>query len=182
MPAQKPGRSEQVVQTPPELILAIIESFGPIAIDLAANDNNRCAHQYIGPETDSLAQATSWLTYPGDLAWLNPPYAKLLPWAKKCVEQSSWGARILMLAPASVGSNWFNDYVRPFAYVLELNPRVTFVGHKGPYPKDLILAYFCPQRFVGREPWNWRRKIAQPANDNAVDPRQLALPILAETA
>lgn len=180
MPEQKPGRSEQEVCTPPELLESVQERLGYIGFDLAAtSDNSVVADRYYGPGStfgqDALAETCSWITGGTKILWLNPPFANIAPWARKCVQQSSLDARIALLAPAAVGSNWFNLWVRPFAYVLELTPRVTFVGHKTAYPKDLILAVYGPERFIGREPWHWRRPKA-PANDNAVDPRQLALP------
>jgi hypothetical protein len=33
-----------------------------------------------------------------------------------------------MLTPASVGSEWFNDFVKESAHVLALRPRMTFEG------------------------------------------------------
>ncbi len=182
MPAQKPGRSVQEVVTPRELLDAVEERFGYIGCDLAASDDNAVCHWYYGLDNglDALDEQRDWAADDGyKLSWLNPPYGKIAPWAAKCVEQSALDARIAMLVPAAVGSNWFNQYVRPYAYVLELTPRVTFVGHSHPYPKDLILAYYCPERFIGREAWYWR-KPPTPANDNAVDPRQMTLPILGE--
>ena len=90
------------------------------------------------------------------LCFLNPPFGNITPWAKKCAEASVSGARILPLVPASVGANWFNEYLRPHAYVLELAPRVKFVGHAAGFPKDLVLAYFGPERLIGRRMWRWK--------------------------
>jgi hypothetical protein len=40
--------------------------------------------------------------------------------------------------------------------VLELTPRIKFVGHKGGFPKDLILNVYSRERLVGRDTWNWK--------------------------
>lgn len=187
MPEQKPGRSEQVVATPRVFAEAVEGRFGPIFLDAAATEDNSLGFLHFGPDShwpDALA-VKRWadgLVMANDLIWVNPPYAKIEPWAMKCVEQQALGCRIAMLVPAAVGSRWFNRYVRPFAYVLELTPRLTFVGHKSSYPKDLILAYYCPERLTGRDAWAWAWSTsvaAVPANDNGtVDPRQLLLPII----
>lgn len=178
-PAQKPGRSVQDVQTPPEFIEAVSERFGYIDLDLAATAANAVVPHFFGPDSplheDALAPHCKWLPPSDGLLWLNPPFANITPWATKCVTESEAGASIALLVPASVGSNWFNNYVRPYAYVLELAPRIKFVGHTASYPKDLILAIYTPERFVGREAWHWRRA-PRPANDNAADPRQLLFP------
>lgn len=139
--------SEQSVGTPREFLDAVERRFGIITLDLAADENNRVCDAWISKETDSLS--VPW-TSPG-LLWVNPPYSKIEPWARKCA-----GAKCLvaLLVPASVGTNWFSDYVYRHAYVLFLHPRVTFVGHKKPYPRDLMLAVYGYSR--GFECWNWK--------------------------
>lgn len=181
MPLQKPHRSEQVVRTPPEFIWAVQERFGDIAVDLAASNDNAVVPTFCGPGSnfpDALDGLSAWHLFDG-LCWLNPPYTSIGQWAFKCMMEAMLGASVALLVPASVGAKWFNEYVRPCAYVLELTPRLKFVGHKSSYPKDLILAVYTPERFIGREAWHWERKPIGPANDNGVpliDPRQLAIP------
>jgi hypothetical protein len=91
-------------------------------------------------------------TYTGCFAWLNPPYADIAPWVQKC--DRTRGMRIAALLPASIGSNWFADHVWGRAYVVALQGRVTFVGHRAPYPKDLILALYG-FNMVGFSVWKW---------------------------
>jgi hypothetical protein len=64
------------------------------------------------------------------------------------------GARILFLTPASVGANWFQQYVVPFAHVIELSPRMSFDG-KNPFPKDLVLSVYM-HGLTGRSHWRWK--------------------------
>lgn len=162
MPKQKPHRSEQTVGTPRAFLIAIERRFGPIVIDLAATEDNRVCAEYLGPGSplgwDSLL--VPWRHQRG-WQFLNPPFGDIAPWAQKCAEESAKGAHVLFLVPASVGSNWFNTWVRPHAYVFELTPRLTFVGHTQVYPKDLILCCYGPERFVGRDSWNWRATAIQ---------------------
>jgi hypothetical protein len=99
------------------------------------------------------------------LLFLNPPFSDIEPWARKCARESNRGAEILFLVPASVGADWFVEYVYPNAHVLLLHGRLCFDG-KDPYPKDCLLAHFQdmtrqPPLFMEVLPplvqvWNWR--------------------------
>lgn len=144
-------KSKQDWATPPEFIEAVEKRFGKIEFDLAASAENTKHTGFYDEERDSLKQ--DWHKLYGNL-WLNPPFSNIAPWAKKCAEEASLGATILFLTPASIGSNWFRDYVHRKAQVLALNGRITFIGAITPYPKDCILStYGFP---IGFDVWNWR--------------------------
>lgn len=171
-PEQKPGRSRQDYRTPRELLSAIERDFAVSswACDLAADEHDSInGPHYFGPGSplgeDSLSE--DWSKVIGDL-WLNPPFARLLPWARKChatrnrhhdndlgLELAEHAGRIFLLAPAAVGSNWYAEHVHGTAHVVALRPRVTFVGEQDPYPKDLILAIYGPVR-GGFSTWRWK--------------------------
>jgi hypothetical protein len=156
MPVQKPARSRQDYGTPQAFIDAVIGRFGPIAWDLAASAENNKApgRNFIDEETDSLS--IPWNELPGDgWLWLNPPFGMSRQFAEKCAYEAMFGARILMLTPASVGSEWFNDFVKECAHVIALRPRITFEGEKDPYPKDLILSVYA-YGLTGFSTWRWR--------------------------
>lgn len=157
MPAQKPGRSKQDYGTPLDFIAAVERRFGPLRIDLAATAENKKAPIWIAPESDSLHENTAW--DPSGLAWLNPPFANIAPWAAKCAYHAEAFAanksRLLFLTPASVGSNWFDDHVHKKARVLFLKGRLTFEGCSDPYPKDCILSVFGER--PAYEVWDWRK-------------------------
>jgi phage N-6-adenine-methyltransferase len=142
--------------TPRTFIQAVEREFGALVFDLAANDENHVAAMYYTLAEDSLSQAWSWIT--GGFCWLNPPYDDIGKWAKKAYSESLLGTKVLMLVPASVGTNWFRDFVYGKAEVRFLNGRLTFAGHKAPYPKDLMLVVYEN----GREPrqiiWPWRNE------------------------
>lgn len=152
MPIQKPGRSKQDYQTPDKLIRAVEDRFGDLLWDLAATKENTKCPYFITPEMDSFKQP--WHELAGNL-FLNPPFEKIGPWAEKCRDESRLGASIFMLVPASVGSNWFRDYVHGWAYVLALNPRVTFVGCTTCYPKDLVICVYS-NGLTGFDVWRWK--------------------------
>lgn len=166
MPAQRPHRSKQDYQTPPEFVDAVERRFGAIAFDLAANlDNAVRADAFYGPGSpiaeDALAE--DWTRHTGTL-WLNPEFGKIAPWAAKCalslatirrnadrVWRADW--RVAMLTPASIGTDWFAKHVHRKALVLGISPRLQFVGADDEYPKDLMLSVFGPT--PGFDCWRW---------------------------
>ena len=178
MPKQKPGRSETVVRTPVEFLTAVKTLLGidEFVVDLAACADNAVASTYFTKEEDALAQ--NWFAF-GDIdefgdqwCWLNPPYDDITPWAERCARQVSTfgkcGASVAMLVPASVGSNWWRDYVHGFARVYFLNGRISFLDKHGnsivspktgkptPYPKDLALLLYGNE--PGYDVWEWRKQ------------------------
>ena len=160
IPKQQPGKSKQDWQTPPELLKAIrkrlhIENF---ILDVAASNENAVCDFYLTEEDDALSSVRSWINtdYPKDWVWCNPPYNNIPDWVYKAVNESSIGAHIAMLIPSSVGSNWWRDWVEPYAYILHLNGRIKFVGAKDYYPKDCSLLLYTPMRLTGSQIWNWK--------------------------
>lgn len=145
-------RSKQNYATPWPFIHAIEKRFERVVFDLAADASNAKATQYFCVRDDALSQC--WALIPG-LAFLNPPFGTIAPWAAKCREESALGARIAFLVPASVGANWYWDSVKPYALTLCLTPRLSFDG-KHPYPKDLALAMYGYGNCGAVERWRWR--------------------------
>lgn len=138
-------KSNQAYATPPNFIRACETHFGRRVVwDLAANAANTKAERFYDEEMNSLVQPWHEISAPGGMLWLNPPFDDIGPWAKKCSVEATWGGcpPIVMLTPASVGSNWFRDYVHKKARVVFLNGRIKFLGSSDPYPKDLMLSVF----------------------------------------
>lgn len=151
--------SKQTYATPWQFIHALEARFGPIDFDLAASDTNAKAKQWITEEANSLSSVCQWHKLSAANMFLNPPFGVIGPWAQKCLEQSLLGARILLLVPAAVGSNWFRDFVHQRAAVKFLSPRIQFDGADDPYPKDLILAHYSPEPLRAEcryECWRWK--------------------------
>jgi len=148
--------TKQDYETPPELVEAVERRFGRLTADLACTPRNAKISDPDG-EVFSLENGTDSLANPwptlGRL-WLNPPYADIAPWAAKA---SAWrgefGARLLMLTPASVGAAWFRDHVHGRALVLALSPRIRFVGSNGTDLRDYILSVFGDG--PGFDCWRW---------------------------
>lgn len=155
------GNSKQDYQTPPEFIAAVAERFGTIALDLAANAENTQAPLWLGPGSDISVDAFAihWATqpsFPVGNRWLNPPFERIKNWANKCRTNCTQDSPILFLTPASVGAKWFTMHVLPYAHVLLIQPRLTFVGEKDPYPKDCALSVFGMGNEGTVEPWIWK--------------------------
>lgn len=155
-PRQKPGKSRQDQGTPWPFIRAVEARFGEFAWDLAASESNAKARMWLDEEGDSLK--VHWASLVGNL-WLNPPFGNIAPFAEKCAIESARGAKIRMLVPASVGTIWFREFVHRRAYVLFLSPRLTFLGEKDPFPKDLLLCVY-ERGLHGYDCWRWDENAA----------------------
>lgn len=161
--------SKQDYATPWEFIHAVEGKFGKLGYDLAASEHNHKADRWITEESNSLLAPWAKLSSSDGrmpelgehpLLWLNPPFGVIGPWAQKCLEENEKGARILLLTPAAVGSNWFANFVHRKAMVYFLSPRIMFDGADDPYPKDLILSYYGPRSdgaiVHSYETWRWK--------------------------
>jgi phage N-6-adenine-methyltransferase len=172
VPKQKPGKSKQDYGTPKVFLDAVKKKFNvkAFAYDLAADATNKKAAGYFTEAQDSLVQDWTKLLW-GDL-WLNPPFGRIEPWAKKCAASAWWesetskrgpadGRRIFLLVPAAVGSNWFQHHVFDRSRVMLLNGRIPFdgcpvnpnTGKVDGYIKDCILAVYGEK--PGVEAWRW---------------------------
>ena len=162
------GRSKQDVQTPGDFLEAVSRKFGIITLDLAATNDNRVAEEFIGPGSSIAEDFCSFEfdfglfahrdipIFESDVFWLNPEFGNITPFAKNCAEQlMDRPGHSLVLVPASTGTIWFQEHVHLKSMVYFLRPRLTFVGHKNPYIKDLIL---CAYGFgaSGYVPWKWK--------------------------
>lgn len=166
MPIQKPGKSKQNYQTPIELLNAVRKrlQIADFVCDLAADEQNAVCNQFIDEEQDSLVM--DWPQTDGGWCWLNPPYSDIEPWVAKAKNASHNGTQTVMLVPASVGSNWWREYVEPWAYQSFLNGRLCFIpdwkeqGFKSPplYPKDCAILLYSTWGFLGHDIWSWKNE------------------------
>ena len=158
IPAQKPGRSKQDYRTPTAFIGAVrsLLSIECFTIDLAADDDNKAALRFYSVTDNAFTHAWNWWSN-GEWAWLNPPYADIGSWVEKA---SLSGANIAMLIPASVGANWWKQWVHHRAKVLFLNGRLAFMPDKPTwlYPKDCALLLYGPgaAAYDNYDIWRWR--------------------------
>jgi phage N-6-adenine-methyltransferase len=153
MPPQKPGLSKQDVQTPPGFLAAVrsLLQISDFDLDVAADSTNAVVPFYYDEQTNGLDMP--WVV--DGWAWCNPPYSKIRPWVERAYEQSQQGAKIAVLVPAAVGSNWWRDWVHAKAHIHLLNGRIRFVGHTAGYPKDLALLLYAQDRPPKYTIWTW---------------------------
>ena len=160
MPVQKPGRSKQDYGTPWPFFEAVENKLlnAKFDVDLAAHaENTKVPGNFVNAERNSLA--LNWSTeFAGKLGWLNPEFADLATWALKCKTEK--GLRIVTLTPASVSTNWYAEHVHEQALIVFVRPRLTFVGAKDPYPKDLMLSLWNfnndkGEPLTGFDIWRW---------------------------
>jgi hypothetical protein len=158
MSAQKPGRSIQEVGTPRDFLNAFEKRFGVIDHDLAAHGGNAVCNSWFGP--DGIAEDTWAVPWRGvaKISWLNPEFKDCGKAALKCWTESLAmppGDRIYLFVPLST-SNWARDFVHGKASVFGLNPRITFVGHKTAYPKDMMLCEYGLGVAPSFTCWRWK--------------------------
>jgi len=139
--------SKQDHGTPPLLLHAIEQAFGArFLLDLACNKENRKCEVGISLPENSLAldwaarleAARTALFRPAADAWLNPPFRGVDPWMEKCKDMAPQ-MRIVSLTLASLGTGWYRNHVEGRALSLILRKRVTFVGQKDAFPKELMI-------------------------------------------
>lgn len=156
-PAQRPGESKQDYETPWELIRAVEVLLGrAFDVDLAARADNAKAPRFVTPEENTFKVEWS-MAYAGCLAWLNPEFGDIGPYAERCSQHGGVNdLQIVMLTPASIGSNWYAEHVHEKALIVGLRPRITFAGAPDPYPKDLMLSLFGFGQ-TGIDVWEWKQ-------------------------
>lgn len=154
-PTMKRGKSKQDVETPPEFIAAVEKRFGKIVFDLAASAENTKHPDFFSKEQDSLKQEWHKIAPHAGWLWLNPEFDDITVWATKCAAEMELGARIIILTPASVGANWYRDWVRPSAHSVFLGNRIQFVGSDHGYPKDLMCSIYM-SGVTGDSFWKWK--------------------------
>ncbi len=162
MPRQKPGQSKQNYATPENFMVAIRGFLGIdyFEHDFACERHTAKAPSWWTKEDDSFSRhRRMWRSAVQDgWGWLNPPFAKIGPWAQRCHQLAQDGGRVAFLVPAGVGSNWYRDHVHGKARVLALNGRLAFIKGKPKllYPKDCILALYGPDFKPGFDVWSWK--------------------------
>jgi hypothetical protein len=172
MPAQKPAESKQDYETPDDFIRAVELKFGDIDFDLAA-DTKTCkvgriaaprplSQYFYSKEDDSLNPDNSWAEPKGYIAqvrWLNPEFGQLEAFTARCAEVRGLPSWTVLLAPAGIGTRWFERNVLGKAMVWGV-PRFAFVGETHTYPKDLMVAAFG-YGVSGLGFWDWRADLAR---------------------
>jgi phage N-6-adenine-methyltransferase len=147
------GRGPQEVRTDPRLLVAVADMFGPITFDVAASRDNAVASAYFTERDDALVH--DWPMK--GINWCNPPFSMFGKFTRKAWEQKQACVECsIVLAIASLATNWWQAWVHDKALVMPIN-RPRFVGHEHDFPKDMALLIYSPSLAPGYEPrWNWK--------------------------
>jgi DNA N-6-adenine-methyltransferase (Dam) len=163
--------SKQDYATPTEFLDAVETRWGKLHLDLAAHSQNVKLPRWYGPGGEKENTLAIDLDWPLDLrCWLNPEFNNIEPYVAKCcltqrrrrlarfdvngMDASETLGAIFLLVPASIGSNWFRDYVNGVAAIYALNPRIQFDGSEDPFMRDCILAVYG--HLPGFDVWRWK--------------------------
>ena len=116
-----------LARTPPCLFNKLKSRF-PFTIDCAADATNHLAPIWYD---DFLREDIHF--HEGDVAYCNPPYSpgSILPFTKKCYEESLNGATVVMLLPADTSTGYFRDYCMKASEIIFIQPRVHFNNPDG---------------------------------------------------
>lgn len=156
------GASKQDYRTPTAFLDALKHRLGidGFTIDLAASEENKVAPLWYDTTTNALLPEHPWTVDGKGWSFCNPPYADITPWVEKAFfEMMDEGANVAMLVPASVGSNWWANWVHNVAHTLFLNGRITFEGATDPYPRDLAILLYSPMMNGSYGIWRWSEEL-----------------------
>jgi site-specific DNA-methyltransferase (adenine-specific) len=124
--------------TPQDFFDALHAEFG-FTLDVAAIADNAKCDRYFTPEQDGLQQ-----DWGQDICWNNPPYSQVAQWMAKSYEASKAGATVVCLVYAKTDTQWWHDYVEPYADYQLLKGRLKFGGSPNSAPFGSAVVIFWP--------------------------------------
>ena len=121
------SKKDQYAQTPKEVLMPLIEEWGIL--------NDVCPAE---PQRDNLAEQAEW----EKVSYCNPPYSAMDAWVNKIIQQWRKEKTIVLLCPARTNTNWWHDYIIPFASEIRfVRQGIKFKGYKkkSPFPTALVI-------------------------------------------
>ncbi len=181
------SKGTQDYTTPPELVQYFARSNGvELILDLASSDENHRCPYYLTEAMDlglapsradwarELLTNAAIINMPPHLAaaWLNPPFKRCGAFMERAKLAADQGAKIITLTLASLGTDWYRKWVKPYALSLILEERVRFLGQPDDYPKELMVSFYG----FGRTGLGWTRwkKEAYATYDPPMDVKTVA--------
>lgn len=105
-------------------------SWGGFTLDAAAEEWSAKCAAWLGAEADALSPSTPWgsRTQPARV-WINPPFDNIEPFVRRALAEVAEGTCeiVVLLVPTRTGQRWWAELVRPWARVVEILGRVSFV-------------------------------------------------------
>jgi len=71
-----------------------------------------------------------------------------MPWVKKAYEESLTGTTTVMLLPCRTETQWWHDYIEPYAEIRWIRKKVKFEGQKDTAPFAVAIFIFKPKESV----------------------------------
>lgn len=127
--------------SPPHIVEQLIEEFGEIDLDPAANRDNALAERYYTEENSGLDN--DWT---GSFVYVNPPYGRIIrEWVTKALEEVENGnsEKVVMLLPSRTDTRWFHAL-----YESELDVEMRFIKGRlkfnnqpnpAPFPSMIVI-------------------------------------------
>jgi phage N-6-adenine-methyltransferase len=111
-----------VWETPENVFQTMNKEFN-FTIDVCALPENSKCKRFFSPIENGLKQ--SWKN---EICWCNPPYGKeVKDWVKKAYLESFNGAKTVLLIPVKSNTNWWHEFIIPFAEVRFVKGRIAFI-------------------------------------------------------
>ena len=127
-------------ETPKEIFDPINEELN-FTLDVCAIAENTKCKKFFTPQMNGLKQE-----WGNEICWCNPPYGNTVSkWCKKALEEARKGATTALLIPCKTNTNWWHDFVIPFAEIRFLRGRVRFIQNgiqftnAFPFPLAIII-------------------------------------------
>lgn len=142
-------------ETPQELFDRLNAIFR-FTIDVCATARNAKCRRYFCPpgyeppeavyvdDRYSMGEDGLEQSWEKEICWMNPPYGRDIGrWcAKACFESRNRNSAVIALLPARTDTQWWQNWVRPYALVDFLPGRLRFGGCKTSAPFPSAIAYY----------------------------------------
>lgn len=119
--------SSNEFETPQHIFDYLNEEFD-FQWDLACRKSNtKCINGLFVEEVNSLEE--DWYKLSDGWLWCNPPYSPLRPWIEKAQQEFLKGAKIVMLVPPFLGSQYYSNVIP--SEIRMIKGRIKFIGADG---------------------------------------------------
>lgn len=123
-------------ETPQEFFENVNKEFS-FTIDVCATSiNTKCSRYYTKNENGLLQD------WKNEIVWCNPPYGRAIKyWVEKAYNESLRGCTVVMLLPSRTDTQYWHDYIIPFAEVRFIKGRLRFNNsvNSAPFPSALVI-------------------------------------------
>lgn len=123
----------------PQPLFNILDGEFDFHLDAYASWKNKKCKAYFNKRQDGLKR--DWSMYKS--VFVNPPYSMIAAWVEKCYRESLKGAVVVLLIPARVDTNYFHEFIFPFASEIRfIHGRLKFNDHKNPATFPSVVVVF----------------------------------------